>query len=129
MTDFPTQLTNAIDNITKIVAKHLNNLEKKVGIDNSEDEDSHDYKIKQLEATIALNFADNETPSETPNGVIKVFTLAHTPNPVASLDFKIEGVSLIRDSAEPNGYSVSINEVTTITAPPTGAKPRASYRY
>ena len=46
MTDFPTALTNAQDNVTDVLAKHLNNLEEKVGIDESAVTDSLDYLAK-----------------------------------------------------------------------------------
>lgn len=43
---FPTELTNAVDSVTEIVAAHLNNLEAKVGIDNSAVATSLDYLLK-----------------------------------------------------------------------------------
>jgi hypothetical protein len=43
---FPAELTNAIDNITEIVAAHLNNLEAKVGIDGSAVATSLDFLLK-----------------------------------------------------------------------------------
>lgn len=50
MADFPVVLTNAVDGDppvgTEIVAKHLNNLEAKVGIDNSAVVTSLDYLLK-----------------------------------------------------------------------------------
>lgn len=46
--DFPTAFTNAIDGVTEIVSKHLNNLEWKVGIDGSTERASLDYKIHNL---------------------------------------------------------------------------------
>ena len=33
MADFPTAKTEAVDNVTDVLAKHINNLEDKVGID------------------------------------------------------------------------------------------------
>ena len=45
MADFPTALTNAVDGATDVLAKHLNNLEAKVGIDSSAVTTSHDYKL------------------------------------------------------------------------------------
>jgi hypothetical protein len=49
---FPTDLTNAVDETTEIVAAHLNNLEAKVGIDESEDPLSLDYRISRLEERV-----------------------------------------------------------------------------
>lgn len=43
---FPAALTNAVDGVTEIVAAHLNNLEAKVGIDNSAVVTSLDYLLK-----------------------------------------------------------------------------------
>jgi len=43
---FPTELTNAIDGVTEVVAAHLNNLEAKVGTDNSAVPTSLDYLLK-----------------------------------------------------------------------------------
>jgi hypothetical protein len=43
---FPTELSNAIDGVTEVVAAHLNNLEAKVGIDNSAVATSLDYLVK-----------------------------------------------------------------------------------
>ena len=76
-----------------------------------------------------LLFAYDETPAETPDGSITDFTIANTPNPVDSLDVKVEGVSLIRDGAGANGYSLSGTTVTMVTAPPTGAAVRFTYNY
>lgn len=50
MADFPIALTNAVDGVpgvgTEILAKHLNNLEAKVGIDSSAVSTSLDYLLK-----------------------------------------------------------------------------------
>ena len=43
---FPSTLTGAIDGVTEIEAAHLNNLEAKVGVDNSLDPNSLDYKLR-----------------------------------------------------------------------------------
>jgi hypothetical protein len=43
---FPTALTNAVDGVTEIIAAHLNNLEAKVGIDNSAVATSLDYLLR-----------------------------------------------------------------------------------
>ncbi|MEW6658160.1 MAG: tail fiber domain-containing protein [Thermodesulfobacteriota bacterium] len=45
---FPEELSNAIDSVTEIVAAHLNNLEAKVGIDNSAVTTSLDYLLKNV---------------------------------------------------------------------------------
>jgi hypothetical protein len=43
---FPTSLTNAVDGVTDVIAAHLNNLEAKVGIDDSLVTTSLDYLLK-----------------------------------------------------------------------------------
>jgi len=48
---FPTNLSSAIDNVTEIVAAHLNNLEVKVGIDGSAVNTTLDYLIKSASST------------------------------------------------------------------------------
>jgi len=48
MTDFPVVLTTAVDNTTDALAKHLNNLEAKIGIDDSAVVASLDYRSKIL---------------------------------------------------------------------------------
>ena len=45
MADFPTDLTNVVAGVTEIKAKHINNLEAKVGIDGSLVETSLDYLL------------------------------------------------------------------------------------
>jgi len=52
MADFPTAKTNAVDNVTDVLAKHINNLENKVGIDSSTDTSSLDYKVNALESAL-----------------------------------------------------------------------------
>lgn len=46
MTDFPTALSNVLDNMNSAQAKYVNNLETKVGIDDSTDTTSLDYLVK-----------------------------------------------------------------------------------
>ena len=43
---FPSTLTGAIDGVTEIIAAHLNNLEAKVGVNNSAIASSLDYQLK-----------------------------------------------------------------------------------
>ena len=73
MSDFPTVKTNAVDGApgvgTPIVAKHLNNLEGKVGIDESTDPTSLDYLIKSAGGWIpfpaAFTYASADSPTFT----------------------------------------------------------------
>ncbi len=59
MSDFPTVLTNAVDGVpgvgTPIAAKHINNLEAKVGINGSADTNSLDYKVAHAKGDFLVN--------------------------------------------------------------------------
>jgi len=69
MADFPTAKTEAVDNVTDVLAKHINNLEDKVGIDSSADTSSLDYKVNNIPDWTAAsagtihssNYVDNDT--------------------------------------------------------------------
>lgn len=71
-------------------------------------------------------FVDNETPTQVDE---TTFTLAHTPSPLASLHFIIEGGELIYGSSESNGYSLSGYTIITISSYPMGIQSRVNYRY
>ena len=68
-------------------------------------------------------FVYRETPSGTVNGSNMGFTLAHIPNPAASLCLFLNGqlLTYIED------YTLSGATITFITAPETGMIIRASY--
>jgi hypothetical protein len=59
---FPTNLTNAVDDTTDVVAAHLNNLEAKVGVDDSTVETSHDYKLSTVSGS---NKAETQANKKT----------------------------------------------------------------
>ena len=65
MADFPTAKTNAVDNETDVLAKHINNLENKVGIDNSTDANSLDYKVGALEDRMPTGNVVGTTDTQT----------------------------------------------------------------
>lgn len=73
----------------------------------------------------AANFADDETPSGLVNTSNVTFTLAHTPNPSASLLFFINGIQQIVGT----DFTLSTATITMSSAPSTGAILRAFYRY
>ena len=56
---FPTTFTNAQDTVTEIVAAHINNLETKVGIDNSLDTNSLDYMVRHAAGVYYLTSFTN----------------------------------------------------------------------
>lgn len=73
-------------------------------------------------------FADNETPGGTFDGANTVFTLAHAPNPAASLILILNGQYLTAGT----DYNLSNTTITFVEAPSAlfdGLPFRASYRY
>jgi hypothetical protein len=72
-------------------------------------------------------FADDETPSGTVNGSNVTFTLAHTPNPSASLQLFVNGQLMTPGATE--DFTLSTATITFATAPDTGSNIRAWYRY
>lgn len=68
-------------------------------------------------------FVYRETPSGTVNSSNVAFTLAHTPNPAASLCLFLNGQLLTYTE----DYTLSGNTITFVTAPDTGSIIRASY--
>jgi uncharacterized protein YoxC len=76
----------------------------------------------------ATNFVDAATPSGTINGTNLTFTLAYTPNPLASVQLYKNGLLL----AQPGDYSVSGTTITfasAATTPQTGDTLVVSYRH
>lgn len=68
---------------------------------------------------------NGETPSGTINGSNKVFTLAETPSPAASLVL-IRGRAIMVQGTD---YTLVTNTITYTVAPPTGTIHRAWYKY
>lgn len=69
------------------------------------------------------NFSDDETPS----GSGTSYSLAHTPNPAASLLLFVDGQLMTAGATE--DYTLSGANITFATAPRAGANIRAWYRY
>jgi uncharacterized protein (TIGR02145 family) len=65
MADFPTAKTEAVDNVTDVLGKHINNLEDKVGIDSSADTDSLDYRIGAVEDDLPTGDIVGTTDTQT----------------------------------------------------------------
>jgi hypothetical protein len=76
-----------------------------------------------------LRFADNETPLGAMDGVNQVFTLAHVPNPAASLLLLLNGVGQLQGVS----YAFSGRTITwAVMHPPNESEGdwlRAWYRY
>ena len=68
MADFPTAKTNAVDNVTDVLAKHINNLENKVGIDSSTDTSSLDYKVHAIQTALPSGAIVGTTDTQTLSG-------------------------------------------------------------
>jgi len=58
MADFPTDLSALTDNVDDVMAKHVNNLEEKVGTDSSAVTSTHDFKLAK-HACCVYNSADH----------------------------------------------------------------------
>lgn len=70
-----------------------------------------------------IHIIDNELIG-TGDGSTTVFTLNHSPNPIASLRITVGGGELF----ETDDWTISGQSITFLTAPPNGAKIRGSYR-
>jgi len=69
-------------------------------------------------------FRDNEEPSGAINGTNVTFTLANTPNPVASLRIYLNGFYQVQGK----DYNISGTTITYDEAPSSGSIHRAFYR-
>lgn len=76
------------------------------------------------EDVAVLRFAD-EVPTGTINGTNTSFTLANNPDPDASLELELDGLTLVKDTH----YTLSGTTVTLTSAPASGQTLFARYRY
>jgi hypothetical protein len=80
-------------------------------------------------AIISGTFSDNEVPSGTINGANLTFTLAHTPNPAASLTcFKNNGFT-IAGGSDYTLATATLTFASTTSTPQTGDTLKCTYRY
>ena len=77
-------------------------------------------------AGTGLTFSDNETPTGLINSSNTSYSLAHTPNPAASLNCYENGVHQIAGGAD---LTLTTATITYGTAPPTGSTLVCNYRY
>ena len=73
----------------------------------------------------SVQFSDDETPAGAIDGVNKVFTWAHAPNPASSLMFHLNGVK----QTAGGDFSLAGAVATMANAPPVGSVLNGSYRY
>ena len=112
---FPTDLTNAVDDITDAKAEQLNNLEAKVGIDSSTVKKSHDYKLSGVSDT---DKAASLTGTETlTNKTLTSPTTTGTDDGVETLENK----TLISPTTTGTDDGVETLENKTLTAPVMGS--------
>lgn len=71
------------------------------------------------------SFADAEVPTPATDGVTTVFTLAHAPNPVESLQLELNGQGQIQGV----DYTLLGTTITMASAPLAGTYLQAWYRY
>ena len=108
MTDFPISLSAVTDNVDDVMAKHLNNLEAKLGIDGSSVVTSHDYILTQLK--LGWIYADESwsynaaNKINVPSGAASIYqkgdkikltqvrSQAYTNDPAAGDDIELEMV-------------------------------------
>ena len=116
MPDFPVAKTNAVDNVTDVLAKHINNLENKVGIDGDPTVTSFDYIIKKLigEWTKQVFTGDNSTTE---------FTL--TDSPIGGLVMVFYGGNLL---IETKNFTIAAKVITTLFTAEDDAKIVVWYR-
>lgn len=77
-------------------------------------------------AATVPNFADSETPSGAINSINTVYSLAHAPNPAASLALFLNG---LLQQAGGFDYTLAGSTITMNSAPQTGDTLVAYYRY
>lgn len=73
-----------------------------------------------------INFADDETPSGTVNGVNTTFTLANTPSPATSLQLYRDGQLLTPGGVD---YTLATATITMVYPPATNTVLTCWYRY
>lgn len=113
MADFPTALTSAVDNTTDVLAKHLNNLETKVGIDASADTSSLDYKLK---STSSSNPGHKHTLA---NGATDLVKVSAAEINTGTDDAKFATAKAIKDSVlfnAPEGFLINGKIVPSVTS-------------
>lgn len=89
-------------------------------------------RIKPTAMSPVPNFADSETPAGTIDGANQVFTLAHAPNPTASMVLTRNGLVLTNGvDYVLNGTSVTFQGILLngTAVPQVGDLLRASYRW
>lgn len=85
-----------------------------------------DVYYRKTEVVQLIAESSGEIPTGTVNGANTVFTLAHTPDPAASLQVFVNGAFLTGGGED---YTLVDDTITFVTAPPTNSIIRAFYKY
>ena len=124
---FPTALTNAVDGVTEIIAAHLNNLEAKVGIDNSAVITSLDYLLRN---PASINPGHLHTASQVGLGNVtnnaQVILQGSTPGTAQTGHINVSGTVIAGGFSGPLTGNVTGN-VTGSSGSCTGNAASATY--
>ena len=101
---FPTDKTNAVDNVTDVLASHLNDIEDKIGLDDSVDTDTLDYKVAQ-------NTAKNTYPSADST---KLGTIEENADVTDATNVNSAGATMNTDSdVKANSWTIDEDDMTS----------------
>jgi hypothetical protein len=98
-------------------------LEAKVGVNNSGDSSSIDYRVRHLESLGSHTHVSADVPPEVVDGITAGFTLSQAPTPAASLMLFLNGVY----QTQGVDYTLSGRTVTFLTPPDEGGAIIAHY--
>jgi hypothetical protein len=99
-------------------------LERKVGVDASDDPDSIDSRLRAVEASSGHTHVCGETPTGAIDGSNATFTLAQAPSPAASLLLFLSG---LLQSPGGNDFTLSGATITFVDPPASGSALLAHY--
>jgi hypothetical protein len=88
---------------------------------------SVEREIDRLASLTPNGFSDAEVPAGAVDGVNRIFTLAHAPNPPSSLVLAINGS--VQGPGYGGDFQLSGATITTATPPSSGSLLLAWYRY
>ena len=117
---FPTNKTVAVDNVTDVLATHLNDLEDKVGLDDSADADSLDYRVGVLEDAETVQLTAEPATDHEASGTTILLT-AHENVVFGDVCYiNTDGEATIIDADAIASMSAIVMAVATISADASG---------